>query len=359
MKTILAIETSCDETGVAIIRGNGHALPHFTVLVNLLATQIQLHKKYGGVVPNLAAREHEKNLPILLARALRQARRKNITIDDIDVVAVTKGPGLSPALWRGINFAKDFAEKNNKPLLGVDHMRGHIIANFLEAKNKIAFPALALVVSGGHTELVLLKKLGQYVLLGETVDDAAGEAFDKVARMIGLPYPGGPEINKLAQKGDPRAFPFPRPMLAQRNYDFSFSGLKTAVLYTLRDLPTGQAGLPAKPTLKIKRNIAASFEQAVVDVLVAKTLRAAKEYNVKTVMLAGGVSANKKLRDTLRDNLHEQFPKIYFHAPSPALCTDNAAMIGAAAYVQLISSNKKPARIPGIQAEPSRKITDN
>ncbi len=348
---ILAIETSCDETGIAIIRGSGRVYPRIEVLENLLASQIAIHKKYGGVVPNLAAREHEKNLPILLKRALRQLEKKGFSLNDIDYVAVTKGPGLSPALWRGINFAKDLAEKNNKPLLGIDHMQGHIMANLLEESNKVSFPALALVVSGGHTELVLLKKMGQYILLGETLDDAAGEAFDKVARMLGLPYPGGPEIGGLAKKGNPAAFAFPRPMLTQKNYNFSFSGLKTAVLYTIRDLPV-------KPSIKTKRDIAASFEQAVVDVLIVKTVRAAKEYKVKTVLMAGGVAANKKLRDTLQKKLREQFPKIHFGAPTSELCTDNAAMIGAAAYVQLTSVGKKLPRASFIQAEPSRQITD-
>lgn len=352
---ILAIETSCDETGIAIVRASGKRRPHFEILVNLLSSQVALHKQYGGVVPHLAAREHEKNLPILFARALREGKKKNITLQDIELIAVTKGPGLSPALWRGINFAKELADKNNKSLLGVDHMQGHIMANFLQ-ENAIRFPVLALVVSGGHTELVYMKAAGRYDLLGETVDDAAGEAFDKVARMIGLPYPGGPEISKFAQKGNPASFAFPRPMLSQKNYNFSFSGLKTAVLYTLRDMPTGQTGR-AKLTLQTKRDIAASFEQSVVDVLVAKSLRAAKEHNVKTVLLAGGVAANKKLRQTLKEKLREQFPDIFFHAPALSLCTDNAAMIGAAAYIQLITKKKQPGSST-IKAEPSRQIAD-
>lgn len=361
MKTILSIETSCDETGIAVIRGIGKARPDIHIVANELASQIAIHRKYGGVVPHLAAREHEKNLPIVLRRVLAKAKKRGVRQNNIDIIAVTKGPGLAPALWRGIKFAKDLAQKWNKPLMGIDHMEGHLCANFIagemnthlkfKARNSklVQFPALCLTVSGGHTQLVLLKKWTQYELLGETLDDAAGEAFDKVARMLGLAYPGGPHIGKLAAKGDVSAFPFPRPMIQKKNYNFSFSGLKTAVLYTIRDLPKKNL------TAKKKRDIAASFQQAVIDVLVAKTIRAAREYNTRTVMLAGGVAANKELRMQMEKAVIVRIPNSSFQLPDPRLCTDNAAMIGAAAYIHLAHGKKPNA---DIDAEPARQITD-
>lgn len=408
MKTILSIETSCDETGIAIVQGSGRTKPVINVLADVIASQIAIHKEYGGVVPHLAAREHEKNLPIVLRKALKKS---GISLADIDVIAVTKGPGLSPALWRGIKFAQELAQKWHKPLLGIDHMEGHLSANFISSlggnevsgisKSKFQisklptthyslltkFPILCLTVSGGHTQLVLVSDWAQFELLGETVDDAAGEAFDKVARMLDLPYPGGPEISKLAKKGNTKAFPFPRPMLSKKNYLFSFSGLKTAVLYTLRDqnllssiskFPRTSASSPRQSAAAISAtfaDIAASFQQAVVDVLVKKTIRAAKEYEVKTIMLAGGVAANQELRNQLGKAIKENLPNTKYQIPNTSFCTDNGAMIGAAAYICLATQTRPPkpwrwqklhaktnlqkdVDIHPIEAEPARLITD-
>ncbi|MBI2462717.1 MAG: tRNA (adenosine(37)-N6)-threonylcarbamoyltransferase complex transferase subunit TsaD [Candidatus Spechtbacteria bacterium] len=409
MKIILAIETSCDETGIAVVQGSGRTKPVIKVLADVIASQIAIHKKYGGVVPHLAAREHQRNLIPALHKALREAKLLNSKIKtqnaklqfkirnvraaeailarepelakkflstivsepipQIDYIAVTKGPGLSPALWTGINFAKALALLWHKPLLGIDHMEGHLSANFINEISgisnfqfpisKTSFPILCLTVSGGHTQLVLARDWAQFELLGETVDDAAGEAFDKVARMLELSYPGGPEISKLAKNGNPKAFPFPRPMLSMKNYLFSFSGLKTAVLYTLKKIE--------KITPEIKQDIAASFQQAIVDVLVKKTISAAKEYNAKTIMLAGGVAANQELRNKLRQAIEQNLPNTIYKIPNTNLCTDNGAMIGAAAYIRLATQKlyakaglaQKDFDVRPIEAEPARLITDN
>ena len=344
MKTILAIETSCDETGIAIVVGEGKENPSITIQAEELASQVAIHKEYGGVVPHLAAREHEKNLPILLERILVGSDPTKM-----DLIAVTKGPGLSPALWRGINFARELSEKWKVPLLGIDHMEGHIAANFIGEVSESKFPILALTVSGGHTQLVLMRDWVDFDLLGETVDDAAGEAFDKVARMIGLPYPGGPEISRIAKDGDKEAFSFPRPMEHSKDYNFSFSGLKTAVLYTIEKLPD--------LTEQTKKDIAASFQQAVIDVLVKKTLLAAKEYGAETVLLAGGVAANEELRSQLGKAIAETLPTTTYHIPPIQLATDNAAMIGAAAYIR--TAHGETGSIGAdIAAEPARLITD-
>ena len=290
----------------------------------------------------MAKRAHQENLLPALKQALRDAGMSVVKKPTIDFVAVTYGPGLEPALWAGINFAKELSREWKIPLLGVDHMEGHIAANFLQTK-KIEFPAMALAVSGGHTQLILVKDILKYKLLGETVDDAAGEGFDKVARMLGLSFPGGPEIAKAARGGDPEAFNFPRPMMHSKNYNFSFSGLKTAVLYAIANL---SGTVPAKfnrdcPSKKInpkqKRDIAASFQQATVDVLISKTIGAAKEYNAKTIMLAGGVAANEELRKQLGKRIKQlekmgELKAISYKLPAPKLATDNAAMIAAAAY---------------------------
>ena len=326
---ILAIETSCDETAIAILEvSNGK----FEVRSNVVLSQIKIHKKFGGVVPNLAMREHRKNLPIVLKRALKEitplilltlrGRKKEILID---AVAVTCGPGLEPALWEGINFAKDLAKKWKKPLVSVNHLEGHIYASWLESEPP-KFPLLALIVSGGHTELVLMKKHFNYKILGETRDDAAGEAFDKVARMLKLGYPGGPEIAKLAEKGKPKSINFPRPMINSGDLDFSFSGLKTAVLYYLRDNPRAD-----------KAEVAYEFQQAVVDVLVKKTADALRHYGVgraaiKSLVVGGGVAANNALRHTLNALIKKSFSKISLHISPLWLCGDNAAMIAVAGY---------------------------
>lgn len=321
---ILAIETSCDETAIAIIEASGGLVsPKFKILKNLVSSQIKIHRPFGGVVPNLAKREHLKNLPILFKRIAKHEKQ-------IDLIAVTIGPGLEPALWTGINFAQEIQKKYFPKLkiIGANHLEGHLHSFLLESKSKAQFPAIALIVSGGHTILLLMKSLTNWKKLGETLDDAVGESFDKVARMLELPYPGGPEIEKLAKRGNPEAINFPRPMLNQKNYNFSFSGLKTSVLYYLRENP--------KPD---RENVAASFQKAAIDVLVAKTIRAAKEYKTKSIMLSGGVAANKNLRKEIRTN--SKSLNLNFLAPSAKLNTDNAAMIAAAAYINFLQKKNR------------------
>jgi len=387
---ILAIETSCDDTCVAIIEIrtiSGSKIPLFKVLSNIVSSQTKVHRKYGGVVPALAKREHQKNLVPVLKKALREAKMfeifnfqfsifkqfsnsnfqilqkilkrepqlleqftKKIALikkPGIDLIAVTHGPGLEPALWAGVNFARALSYWWNIPLLGVDHMEGHIAANFLEQKiSRISnfkflisnFPAVCLAVSGGHTQLILVKDINKYKLLGETVDDAAGEGFDKVARMLGLGFPGGPEISRLAEKGNSKTFNFARPMMTSGDYNFSFSGLKTSVLYQIKKLLNKKTnevvkeGDLKKINKKTKADIAASFQQAAVDVLISKTINAAKNYNSKTILLAGGVAANKKLRKQLREKIKSEIPDSKYLIPDTKLSTDNAAMIAAAAY---------------------------
>lgn len=348
---ILGVETSCDETAAAVVEATGGLKrPRFKILSNVVSSQVKLHAKYGGVVPRLAAREHEKNLPTVTNLALlkyyhtleyskkRKSGRKRKNKPPIDLITVTKGPGLEPCLWRGIEFAKILAQKTNAPIIGVNHLEGHIYSNWLGpvrvmtndqlpmtkrfANRKIEFPAVCLIVSGGHTELVLMKNYGEYKLLGETRDDAAGEAYDKVARLLGFGFPGGPQIDRLAQsESSPQesALRLPRPMINSKNYDFSFSGLKTAVLYLIRDLKA--AGIKALPV----EAISYEFQQAVVDVLTSKTMRAANEYKAKTVMVSGGVSANSALRRAFG-----QFRALF---PPRELTTDNAAMIAMAGYI--------------------------
>jgi len=344
---ILAIETSCDDTACAVLKITGDKKPKFEILSNIVSSQIKIHKPYGGVVPTLAAREHKKNLPVVFRRALREAKVK---MEDIDYIAVTQGPGLIIALWTGVNFARDLTQKYNKKIIPTNHIAGHIFSNFIEnpvgmnpvrsrtrakgvspknhgatTSNGVKFPLLNIVVSGGHTELILMKKIGSYEILGSTRDDAAGEAFDKFAKMLGLGYPGGPIVSKLAQKGDATLYPLPRPMIASKDYDFSFSGLKTAALYFFKKHPW-------VAEKKFLPHFCASFEQAIVDVIVSKTIRAAKEYKVKIVALSGGVSANQKLRDALGTAVKKELPKTLFLAPDRKFTTDNAAMIAVAAY---------------------------
>lgn len=415
---ILAIETSCDETAIAIAdftrEKNGVSI---RVLSHLISSQAKIHTKFGGVVPNLARREHEKNLvPMLMtalrgsgimnearprrkrrgigagfdgyvsapptlksatafipaasgrdfrrhsdkesgrkisihnsnfltpnsilereAEILRQFKKYIVTLPppDIDAIAVTYGPGLAPALWTGVNFARALAYLWDKPLIPVNHMAGHLYSAFLEKSGEslqatsyelsaVQFPILALLVSGAHTELVLMRKHNRFQIIGETRDDAVGEVFDKVARMLGLKYPGGPVIAKLALKGNPRAYDLPRPMLHTKDYDFSFSGLKTAVLYLVRDL--------GKLTPRRKQNIAASFQTASIEVLVKKTIRATKEYKVKTVLIGGGVAANTTLRKHLGEAVAKEISHSCFLIPDSRLTGDNALMIAVAAY---------------------------
>ncbi|MFB5284693.1 tRNA (adenosine(37)-N6)-threonylcarbamoyltransferase complex transferase subunit TsaD [Peribacillus sp. Hz7] len=309
---ILGIETSCDETAAAVIK-NGT-----DILSNVVASQIESHKRFGGVVPEIASRHHVEQITIVIEEALQQA---NITYEDIDAIAVTEGPGLVGALLIGVNAAKAIAFAHGIPLVGVHHIAGHIYANRLI--QEIQYPALSLVVSGGHTELVLLKESGSFQVIGETRDDAAGEAYDKVARTLNLPYPGGPHIDRLAHEGTP-SIKLPRAWL-EGSYDFSFSGLKSAVINTLHNAE--QRGEEIKP-----EDLAASFQQSVIEVLVTKTISATKEYGVKQLLLAGGVAANKGLRAALTEAFKE-VPEVELIIPPLSLCTDNAAMIGAAGSI--------------------------
>lgn len=355
---ILAVETSCDETGIALLRATGGLrAPRFEVLENLVASQIKIHRPFGGVVPNLAKREHLKNLPILFERLLarwKEARAETWTRAPArfrpDLVTVTVGPGLEPALWTGIGFAKELAGRYGAPLVGANHLEGHLYSFLLPSRSPRAyvstlvaarrrlFPAVALIVSGGHTVLLRMESFAKWKRLGETRDDAAGEAFDKVARLLGLPYPGGPEVEKLARSGNPFAVTFPRPMLDQRNYDFSFSGLKTAVLYYLREAKAARRRVN-------EADVAAAFEQAAVDVLAAKTRRAAEDCAAESVLLSGGVAANKHLRRAL-----ERMAGLIgarFFVPDLRYNLDNAAMIGAAGYFANLRGKKYPLRANG------------
>lgn len=310
---VMGIETSCDETSVAIVK-NGRE-----IITNIVASQIDSHKRFGGVVPEIASRHHVEQLTIVLEEALNDAK---MDFSEIDAIAVTDGPGLVGALLIGVNAAKALAFALGKPLVAVHHISGHIYANRLVAEMK--FPLLALVVSGGHTELVYMKEHGHFEVIGETRDDAAGEAYDKVARTLNLPYPGGPHIDRLAQTGQP-VIDLPRAWLEEGSYDFSFSGLKSAVINTVHNAE--QRGEKIAP-----EDLAASFQESVIDVLVTKTARAVKEYNVKQVLLAGGVAANKGLRAALEKEFGEH-DQIELIIPHLSLCTDNAAMIAAAGSV--------------------------
>lgn len=310
---ILSIETSCDETSVAIVE-NGRK-----VLTNQIYTQIAIHRKYGGVVPEIASRNHVIKLPYVIQDALDDA---GLGLEAIDAIAVTRGPGLVGALLVGVSEAKALAYALGKPLIGVNHIEGHIAANYL-AFPTLAPPFLALVVSGGHTNLVLVEDYETNIILGQTRDDAAGEAFDKVARVLGYPYPGGPAIDQAAQMGDPDFVDFPRVLLEKDTFDFSFSGLKSAVLNYLNHCK--MKNITYKP-----EDIAASFQAAVIEVLVKKTIDCAKHTDMKKICVAGGVSANRELRAALKQAGQENGWELYY--PPFTLCTDNAAMIGARAY---------------------------
>lgn len=309
---ILGIETSCDETAAAVVK-NGTEL-----VSNVVASQIESHKRFGGVVPEIASRHHVEQMTVVLEEAINEAE---VTWENIDGIAVTEGPGLVGALLVGVNAAKALAFAKQKPLIGVHHIAGHIYANRLE--NEFEFPLLALIVSGGHTELILMKDHGQYEVIGQTRDDAAGEAYDKVARMLELPYPGGPQIDRLAAEGSVN-IDFPRAWLEEDSFDFSFSGLKSAVINKMHNAK--QRGETLEP-----KDIATSFQESVIDVLTAKTVKAAKTHEVKQVIVAGGVAANKGLRKALKEQFsHTSVP---LHFPALHLCTDNAAMIAAAGTV--------------------------
>ena len=328
---VLAIETSCDETGIALVEGEkvGQSL-QFKTLKETLLSQAALHAPYGGVFPNLAKREHQKNLPVLFEEF------KN---EEFDVIAVTVGPGLEPALWQGIVFAQELAKKTGKPLLPINHMEAHLISSLVQPAadgtgilQNVETPVLALLISGGHTEFVLMKEWLNYKIIGETLDDAVGECFDKVARMLGLAYPGGPEISKLAavarKEGHLTDIKLPRPMLQNKNCDVSFSGLKTAALYALREKTLDE---------NEKAAFAAEFEDTVADVFVEKTRRALEESGAKTFVIGGGVAANRYLRERLETLVLEDFPDVEFRLPDLKITGDNAIMIAQAALARRLS----------------------
>lgn len=353
---ILAIETSCDETAASVLRGKlSGKQPSFKFLSSVVKSQIEIHKKTGGVVPEVAARAHMQNILPVTQKALADAK---LTLNDIDYLAVTSGPGLVVALIVGTEFAKGLSLALGIPLLPTNHMSGHLYSAFAERPEKVKFPVLSIIVSGGHTMFVLMRDYKNYKVIGETVDDAAGEAFDKVARLLKLPYPGGPEISKLAKLGK-TDLKFPRPMLAEQNYKFSFSGLKTAVLYYV-DKITGVTTQSNKGNAKItkltpqqKADIAMSFENAVVDVLVTKAERAVQKFGCKTISLSGGVAANTALRSGLLAMTKRN--KIAFSVPDFELCTDNAQMIALAAYFNL-RNGVKPTPAGKVKADPSWEI---
>lgn len=377
---ILAIETSCDETAISIVEAEGDLNnTSFTVLGNALLSQVKLHREYGGVYPSLAKREHARNLVPLLNQALSEAglleqalaplsqdhmatlkelleREPELFVlliaflsntkkpTDIDALAVTVGPGLEPALWVGINFAKALSIIWDIPPIPANHMEGHVLSSLIRNDEimQIELPALALLISGGHTQLVLMKKWGAYTVLGETRDDAVGEAFDKVARMLELPYPGGPEISKLAARAREenleKPFTLPRPMIDSNDFDFSFSGLKTAVLLLVKGLKEKQQELSDTE----KMQIAHEFEDAAAEVLLKKTLRAIDEYGIRTFLLGGGVSANAHIRYMLETHLERTHSNVEVHIPPTELTGDNAIMVAASAYLRHSLGKKNP-----------------
>lgn len=312
---ILAIESSCDETAASVVK-NGRC-----VLSNIISSQIAIHTLYGGVVPEIASRKHIEKINQVVEAALKEA---DVTLDDIDAIGVTYGPGLVGALLVGVAEAKAIAYAKKKPLVGVHHIEGHVSANYIEHPD-LEPPFLCEIISGGHTHLVIVKDYGSFEILGRTRDDAAGEAFDKVARAIGLGYPGGPKIDKLAKEGNPHAIDFPRAHMEDAPYDFSFSGVKSAVLNHLN-----KCRMTGEPI--VEADIAASFQQAVVDVLVDNAIRAAKDYHMDRLAIAGGVASNGALRAAMEASCEKE--GICFYRPSPIFCTDNAAMIGVAAYYE-------------------------
>lgn len=330
---ILAIESSCDETAAAVVK-NGRE-----VLSNVISSQIALHTVYGGVVPEIASRKHIEKINEVIQEALDQA---HVQLSQMDAIGVTYGPGLVGALLVGVAEAKAISYAAGIPLVGVHHIEGHISANYIECR-ELEPPFVCLVVSGGHTHLVVVKDYGKYEIIGKTRDDAAGEAFDKVARAIGLGYPGGPKIDRLAKEGNPDAIHFPRAKVEDAPYDFSFSGVKSAVLNYLN-------GCHMKGETVVEADVAASFQKAVCDVLVEHAIQAAKDYGMSKLALAGGVASNSALRQAMKDACEKEH--ISFYYPSPILCTDNAAMIGAAAYyeyIQGVRSGLDLNAVPGLR----------
>ncbi|MFA5791678.1 MAG: tRNA (adenosine(37)-N6)-threonylcarbamoyltransferase complex transferase subunit TsaD [Candidatus Paceibacterota bacterium] len=380
---ILSIETSCDDTAISILKAKrGIQNASFKVLTNNLNSQINIHIPFGGVFPMLAKREHIKNLPILLKQAFKKTKLEKKK-KPVDIITVTYGPGLEPSLWTGIVFAKELAQKWKIPLIPVNHMEGHLFSVFGKNKGKftipkVKFPILSLLVSGGHTQLILIKEWMEYEIIGETLDDAVGEAFDKVARMLDLPYPGGPEISKLAERQRENLIPLlrggslarrsgyqfansstspakagtpqeennpiqlPRPMLYSKNFNFSFSGLKTAVLYLIKDL-----GGIEKISEQTKNKIAMEFENAAIECLTYKTKKAIEKYEIKTLIVAGGVAANKYLRSEMKNVVNKNTKLIF---PREGLSGDNSIMIGIAGYLNYLKNKKKTPKIEKIKA---------
>lgn len=332
--TILAIESSCDETAAAVVTDGRD------VKSNIIYSQIDLHTVYGGVVPEIASRKHVEKINQVIESAIEEAK---VSWDDIDAIAVTYGPGLVGALLVGVSAAKAIAYAKGKPLIGVNHIEGHIMANFIE-NSDLNPPFMCMVASGGHSHLVCVKDYNQFEIVGRTRDDAAGEAFDKVARAIGLGYPGGPKVDKLAREGNPHAIEFPRAYMEDAPYDFSFSGLKSAVLNYLN-------GCEMKHIEVNKADVAASFQQAVIDVLVDNSVRAAKDYGCSKLALAGGVASNTSLRAAMKSSCESE--KLEFFHPSPIFCTDNAAMIGVAGYYEYINGTRHSWKL---NAVPNLKI---
>jgi N6-L-threonylcarbamoyladenine synthase len=355
---IFSVETSCDETAMALLKAcGGMENPRFKILKSIVFSQIAAHRKFGGVVPNIAKREHEKALPELF-----KAFENLPEFKKVEMISVTAGPGLEPALWTGIEFAKRLKKLTGKKLFAADHIKGHLYSFLLSNPRNLKnlFPMIALVVSGGHTILFLLESVGSVKKLGETRDDAAGEAFDKGARLLGLPYPGGPELEKLAQYGNAKTFNFPRPMVNQKNFDFSFAGLKTALLYKLKNDNKADwkdinlravSGRHKNLASKSRADIAASYEQAIIDCLVLKSFKAAEKYGALSVTISGGVSANDLLRQEFAREAKKR--KIRFIAPGKEWSADNAAMIAVASYIENLEGVKRPLKANGSLATKS------
>jgi len=323
---VLAIETSCDDTGAAIIL-NGRK-----ILSNIVSSQVPIHQKYGGVVPELASRKHIESIVPIVTEALNKAK---VTLKEIDGIAVTQGPGLVGSLLVGLSFAKSIAFATGLPFIGVNHIEAHLSAIFLDEKPP-RFPFIGLVVSGGHTSLFRMDGFGKYQRLGQTRDDAAGEAFDKVAKLLGLGYPGGPIIDELSKTGNPKAVRFPRPVLAKNSLDFSFSGLKTAVVNYVKTHPEPPESYPDG----LVKDIVSSFQEAIIDVLVKKTIQAAQHQGLNRIVLSGGVAANQRLRQKMKEEAIERKLKVYI--PSPIFCTDNAAMVGVVGHEYLKRGIRSP-----------------